>query len=227
MEDKKFLKYLLISWILCGALCVSGGPVLSATKSSLTQKLNQTNSKRNYFLQKKKQADLRLRSERNKLSNNQQKLEKAQSELRTTTQRYNALVSNLTTMERQLSAAVEEFKSIDAAMKARIRQVYKHQRTGMFELILSATDLNNLMDMFYFEKIVRNELKVYGSWNAISAPFPGREWTTTVHCMATGQLNVEPLITHRLPLSKGSEAFEMTAERKESFGKIMFYPEQK
>ena len=154
MEDKKFLKYLLISWILCGALCVSGGPVLSATKSSLTQKLNQTNSKRNYFLQKKKQADLRLRSERNKLSNNQQKLEKAQSELRTTTQRYNALVSNLTTMERQLSAAVEEFKSIDAAMKARIRQVYKHQRTGMFELILSATDLNNLMDMFYFEKIV-------------------------------------------------------------------------
>lgn len=154
MEDKKFLKYLLICWILCGALCVSGGPVLSATKSSLTQKLNQTNSKRNYFLQKKKQADLRLRSERNKLSNNQQKLEKAQSELRTTTQRYNALVSNLTTMERQLSAAVEEFKSIDAAMKARIRQVYKHQRTGMFELILSATDLNNLMDMFYFEKIV-------------------------------------------------------------------------
>ena len=84
-----------------------------------------------------------------------------------------------------------------------------------------------MVKRLYFEKIVRNELKVYGSWNAISAPFPGREWTTTVHCMANGQLNVEPLITHRLPLSKGFEAFEMTAERKESFGKIMFYPEQK
>ncbi len=40
-------------------------------------------------------------------------------------------------------------------MKERIRQVYKHQRTGIsFELILSARDVNTLMDMFYFEKII-------------------------------------------------------------------------
>lgn len=84
-----------------------------------------------------------------------------------------------------------------------------------------------MVKRLYFEKIVRNELKVYGSWNAISAPFPGKEWTTTVHCMSTGQLNVEPLITHRLPLSEGTKAFEMTAERKESFGKIIFHPEEK
>lgn len=78
----------------------------------------------------------------------------------------------------------------------------------------------------YFEKIVRNELQVYGSWNAVSAPFPGREWEAAVHFMATGQLNMEPLITHRLPLSKGFEAFEMTVNPQAVFGKIMFYPEQ-
>ena len=61
---------------------------------------------------------------------------------------------NLNSMERQLNAAIIEFKNIDSEMKSRIRQVFKHQRYGMFELILSANDVNSLMDMFYFEKIV-------------------------------------------------------------------------
>jgi len=60
-------------------------------------------------------------------------------------------------MERQLNTAIYEFRSIDAQMKSRIRQVYKHQRSGMFELILSATDVNSMMDMFYYEKIVIQE----------------------------------------------------------------------
>ena len=83
-----------------------------------------------------------------------------------------------------------------------------------------------MVKRLYFEKIVRNELKVFGSWNAISAPFPGKEWETCVHFLKTGQLNIEPLITHRYPLSKGFEAFEMTAERKEHFGKVIFHPEE-
>lgn len=82
-----------------------------------------------------------------------------------------------------------------------------------------------MVKRLYFEKIVRNELQVFGSWNAISAPFPGKEWETCVHFLANGQLNIDPLITHRCPLSKGPEIFEMTAERKEHFGKIIFHPE--
>lgn len=39
------------------------------------------------------------------------------------------------------------------------------------------------IERFYFEKIVRNELTVLGSWNAISAPFPGKEWSTTIDYM--------------------------------------------
>ncbi|MBQ8460179.1 peptidoglycan DD-metalloendopeptidase family protein [bacterium] len=57
-------------------------------------------------------------------------------------------------MEKQLNNAIIEFRTIDAQMKSRIRQVFKHQRFGMFELILSATDVNSLMDMFHYEKIV-------------------------------------------------------------------------
>ena len=81
------------------------------------------------------------------------------------------------------------------------------------------------VERFYFEKIVRNELKVLGSWNAISAPFPGREWSTTVHYMSTGQINVKPLITHRLNLQEGPETFTKIINRDGVFGKVLFHPE--
>ena len=153
---KNFIsKYILIGWIVLGTLCVCEVPSFAAGNSeALSKQLQQTNSKRDYFRQKKNQADLKLKNERNKLNSNQQKLEKAQVQLRTSTQRYNSLMFNLNSMERQLNAAIIEFKNIDSEMKSRIRQVFKHQRYGMFELILSANDVNSLMDMFYFEKIV-------------------------------------------------------------------------
>ena len=108
-------------------------------------------------MQKKKQTDLQLRSERNKLSTNQQRLENAQVKLQNTTQQYNTLVSNLSIMEAQLDKAIEEFKEIDAQLKSRIREAYKYQRAGMFELLLSSTDINSFLDTLYFEKIVIKE----------------------------------------------------------------------
>ena len=127
---------------------------------------------------------------------------------------------------------VNDGKGVDVAIEAAgtaitSAQVFSLANKGGRVLFVGIPYSDVMVWRMYFEKIVRNELQVYGSWNAVSAPFPGREWSATVHFMATGQLNMEPLITHRLPLSKGFEAFEMTAENKEIFGKIMLYPEQK
>ncbi|ASK62544.1 galactitol-1-phosphate 5-dehydrogenase [Virgibacillus phasianinus] len=84
-------------------------------------------------------------------------------------------------------------------------------------------DIN--IERFYFEKIVRNELTVLGSWNALSSPFPGKEWSTTIHYMSTGQLNVKPIISHRLHLVQGPETFDNLINRKGTYGKVLFYPE--
>nr|WP_255695333.1 galactitol-1-phosphate 5-dehydrogenase [Salinicoccus sp. ID82-1] len=84
-------------------------------------------------------------------------------------------------------------------------------------------DIN--IERFYFERIVRNELTVLGSWNAISAPFPGKEWHASLHYMSTGQIDVEKIITHRLSLIEGPETFSKIINRDENFGKVMFYPE--
>jgi L-iditol 2-dehydrogenase len=80
---------------------------------------------------------------------------------------------------------------------------------------------------FFFEKIVRNELKVYGSWNAISAPFPGKEWASTVRYMSTGQIKVTNMISHRLSLREGPEVFRKIINREIDSVKIIFHPEEK
>ncbi len=157
MKIKNILKYVFVCIIAFGIIGLVGEPVLSAPAQSsaqLKQKLRQTNNKRNYLQQQKRNADLRLRREQNKLSNNQQKLEVAHEKLQKNTIRYNNLVTNLSSMEVQLNRALAEFQKLDAAMKQRIRQVFMHQRTGMFDSILNARDVNTLLDTFYFEKIV-------------------------------------------------------------------------
>ena len=76
-----------------------------------------------------------------------------------------------------------------------------------------------------FEKIVRQELEVIGSWNSYSVPFPGKEWFDIIELLRAGRLIVEPLITHRASLDEAPEIFRKLKDR--SFGpyhKILFKP---
>ncbi|MDO6654784.1 galactitol-1-phosphate 5-dehydrogenase [Anaerobacillus sp. 1_MG-2023] len=82
------------------------------------------------------------------------------------------------------------------------------------------------IERFYFEKIVRNELRVLGSWNAISSPFPGQEWRSSIHYMSTGGINVKPMISHRLALEDGPETFDNIINRKDAYVKVLFYPDK-
>lgn len=92
--------------------------------------------------------------EKSKLYKNQQKLEQASNSLQYSQNQYTSLNVQLQKMERDLNASVAEFNKANVDMRKRIRQVYKNQRTGMFQLILTAKDLNSLLDVVYFEKIV-------------------------------------------------------------------------
>lgn len=75
---------------------------------------------------------------------------------------------------------------------------------------------------FYFERIVRQELTVRGSWNAVSAPFPGREFTTTLQFLREGKLRTKPMISHYLPLQEGPDIFQKITSGKEKAMKVLF-----
>lgn len=77
----------------------------------------------------------------------------------------------------------------------------------------------------WFEKIMRNELHLVGSWNSIAGPYPGPAWDTAIHFMKTGQVDLTSIITHKHELSEVPEVFQKAHKRDTLFGKIMFFPE--
>lgn len=76
-----------------------------------------------------------------------------------------------------------------------------------------------------FENIFRHELTLRGFWNSYSAPFPGAAWMKSIEAFQDGKIKFAPLISHRFPLSKVADAFQMIKERKEEYNKILFVME--
>ncbi len=137
-------------------ILVIAGLVLTpqaAFADNVAQKQRQTREKIN-------QLKILENAEKNKMYKNQRKLEDASNDLQYSKSRYNTIESQLDDLEIRLSSATTEFNNVDRILKERIRQVFKSQRTGMFELILSAKDFNSLLDIIYFERlIIKNDYK--------------------------------------------------------------------
>lgn len=72
-----------------------------------------------------------------------------------------------------------------------------------------------------FERILRKELKLTGSWMSYSAPFPGKEWTLTAEAFSKGILKGDPMIFAKFALSDIKKAFELYQKKEPIKGKIM------
>ena len=114
---------------------------------TIQQKQRDAHAKVNHFKALEKR-------EKNKLYSNQQKLERASNSLQYSKSQRATLEAQLSNMERELTISAQEYTNANKQMRTRIRQVYKHQRKGMFQLIFTAKDMNALLDVVYFERIV-------------------------------------------------------------------------
>jgi len=70
--------------------------------------------------------------------------------------------------------------------------------------------------------ILRKELQVLGTWNSAYANIPRNEWEMTVNYMATGKLEVEQLITHRIGLDEMNAHLAMMRDRSAFSNKILY-----
>lgn len=73
--------------------------------------------------------------------------------------------------------------------------------------------------------ILRGELTVHGSWNSSINPLPINEWVSALEFMKSGQIKVNPLISHRVRLEECKQVFDMMFNRTEVFTKVLFKPE--
>ncbi len=68
--------------------------------------------------------------------------------------------------------------------------------------------------------ILRKELSVNGTWNS-SYSDRDNDWKASLSAMAEGRINVKSLITHKYPLSRCNEAFEMMKNKVEFYNKVI------
>ena len=76
-----------------------------------------------------------------------------------------------------------------------------------------------------FEKILRGELNVTGSWQSFKAPFPGNDWIGAAELIGSGKIKVDELITHKFKLSDSIKAFETLTDRTSGAIKVMYVME--
>lgn len=72
-----------------------------------------------------------------------------------------------------------------------------------------------------FERIIRGEITITGSWNSYSAPFPGQEWQTIIDFIGNGSLDMNEFITHTISLDELPKTIQQMADREISFNKVL------
>jgi L-iditol 2-dehydrogenase len=75
-------------------------------------------------------------------------------------------------------------------------------------------------------QIMRREAEILGTWNSeYSAAGQDDDWHHAIAAMASGTINVKPLVTHRVRLRDAFDTLKMMRDGKEFYSKVLIYPE--
>jgi L-iditol 2-dehydrogenase len=75
-----------------------------------------------------------------------------------------------------------------------------------------------------FEKILRGEITLRGTWSFTSTRVPHHPWEEAARAIAAGVVRTGPLVTHRIPLEDLPGAIDLMARGDASFHKILVLP---
>jgi L-iditol 2-dehydrogenase len=128
-------------------------------------------------------------------------------------------VEAITTLTKGIGVDVAiETAGVSQTQEQCIRSVKKRGRL----LYLGTSHSDVILPPRTFERIVRNELSIFGAWNSYSTPFPGVEWRAAIDFAEKGALKMRPLISHTFDLSDAPRVFGDLSERRFSFTKVIF-----
>ena len=72
---------------------------------------------------------------------------------------------------------------------------------------------------------MRRELDVFGTWNsAFSAAGNNDDWRAVLSAAASGAIDLDSLVSHRVPLEKSYDALVMMRDQSEFFAKVLIQP---
>ena len=74
-------------------------------------------------------------------------------------------------------------------------------------------------------QLMRREASLLGTWNSdYSVSGNDDDWRTVLQAMASGKLDMSPLITHKVPLTDSTEALHMMKDKSEFYAKVLIHP---
>lgn len=74
-------------------------------------------------------------------------------------------------------------------------------------------------------RLMRREVQIVGTWNSDYAAFgEDDDWHRALNAMASGMIDVKPLVTHRVPLDGAMSALQMMRDRAGFYCKVLVQP---
>lgn len=77
-----------------------------------------------------------------------------------------------------------------------------------------------------YDQFMRKEGTIVGMFNSVYEHFPKNEWQVTVQAIANKQINLKPLVTHKVPIEELIGAFDMIHEKNEFYNKVLMVNEK-
>lgn len=77
------------------------------------------------------------------------------------------------------------------------------------------------------EHVLRGEIKIQGTWNSYTAPYPGIAWKATLDFMAKGDIKFKPMVSHKISVNEVGEYLQGMADRTLHFNKVLVSFEDK
>ena len=94
------------------------------------------------------------RQESNKLTRNQQKLEKNQKALQRSENQYNQKQKNIKQLQKDLDSYLGQYNKRQKATAERIRCIYKTKHTLIFDLLISTNSISQFLDRIYYQNLI-------------------------------------------------------------------------
>jgi L-iditol 2-dehydrogenase len=74
-------------------------------------------------------------------------------------------------------------------------------------------------------QVLRRELRIHGTWNSDFRPTGDDDWHNVLAAMASGVIDVGPLVSHRAKLADAFQLFKDLRDRTTIHSKVLIYPE--
>jgi L-iditol 2-dehydrogenase len=112
-----------------------------------------------------------------------------------------------------------------AGVPATMIQAISAARVGGRVVLLGNPSAEVTLPAALISRAMRRELDILGTWNSsFSTAGNSDDWHAVLRAAAKGAINLDALVTHRVPLEKALDALVMMRDQSEFFAKVLIQP---